>query len=718
MKLNNKPDNVAILSNVNDIGEFKIKNSAKAFGILSSGLYANKIRAIVRELSCNALDSHVAAGKGDVPFEVHLPTYLNPYFSVRDFGTGLTHDQVVNIYTTYFESTKTDSNDFIGALGLGSKSPFSYTENFTVTAIRDGIKGIYSAFINNQGVPAIAKMADVETDESNGVEVKFAVENSSDFRKFIQEAETVYSYFAVAPTMTGAICSIKAVEYDEVNVIPGVNVMKQNRNCESVAVMGNIAYPISIPNSDSNLGYLKNLLEKNLEIRFEIGELEFQASREGLSYTKDTILAIKNKLQDLQNKIDAILFAEADAITNKWDRAEFLVKKSRTTLWIGSIKNYKTSKKFDLIDVDYGVSYNSHLFTEAELEKSFNIKISAFIPEGGKTSTIKLKSHYDNTTRKYINVWQIDYSPKSIFVKAEKFRGALEQSKYHFRSAYKYGEPSKHVYILSQVNKDIPCDFDGFFKTIENPPNNKIIKQSDLDVKPREERYKSDRPISILKLKRASQYDQVTWETVEDFKNIDNTKPRYYVPLRGFQPISLDGYTIDSIKELYETILNCGISVFSDIDTIYGVRKADIDSVKTHTNWINIQDHIISTLSTINKTHLESSYLKSKFKHYNGMKQINSVLTKISTDSLYYKINKAIDFKSDCITFSESEFSSILEEYAPKANAVNIIKELKADFDSIKNTYPLLFVMDSSVTTTLISDYINLIDKTLKMEKI
>ena len=117
--------NEVVLSNVGTTGEFKIRNSAKAFKILSDGLYSNKIKAVIRELSCNAVDSHVAANKADTPFEVHLPTVLEPWFSVRDFGLGLDGDQVENIYTTYFESTKTESNDFIGALGLGSKSPFS-----------------------------------------------------------------------------------------------------------------------------------------------------------------------------------------------------------------------------------------------------------------------------------------------------------------------------------------------------------------------------------------------------------------------------------------------------------------------------------------------------------------------------------------------------------------------------------------------------------------
>jgi hypothetical protein len=279
MLLNNAPVNEAVLSNVGEIGEFRIRNSAKAFNILSSGLYANKIRAIVRELSCNAVDSHVAASKSDTPFDVHLPNQLEPWFAIRDYGTGLSHEQVSNIYTTYFESTKTNSNDFIGALGLGSKSPFSYTDNFTVTAIKDGIKGIYSAFINEAGVPSIAKMMDEATTEPAGVEVKFSVNDRYDFGKFADEARYVYRYFALRPVVSGVSdFQFRDITYKDKDIIPGVHQMDSR---QSVAVMGNIAYPIEMPNADSNLGELRMLLNCGLEMHFAIGELDFQASREG-----------------------------------------------------------------------------------------------------------------------------------------------------------------------------------------------------------------------------------------------------------------------------------------------------------------------------------------------------------------------------------------------------------------------------------------------------
>src|SRR5687768_10932663 len=64
--------------------EFRIKASRKAFEILSGNLYSNKLAACVRELSTNAVDSHVMAGKPTDPIIVHLPNSLEPYFSVKD----------------------------------------------------------------------------------------------------------------------------------------------------------------------------------------------------------------------------------------------------------------------------------------------------------------------------------------------------------------------------------------------------------------------------------------------------------------------------------------------------------------------------------------------------------------------------------------------------------------------------------------------------------
>ena len=72
MKLHNVGNTVK--SNVTSkASTFTIQANHKAFKILSDSLYKDKIKAVIRELSTNAIDAHVMAKNSD-PYEVH-PDY-------------------------------------------------------------------------------------------------------------------------------------------------------------------------------------------------------------------------------------------------------------------------------------------------------------------------------------------------------------------------------------------------------------------------------------------------------------------------------------------------------------------------------------------------------------------------------------------------------------------------------------------------------------------
>ena len=77
-------------------GSFSIKTTAAAFQMLSSGLYSNKIRAVVRELSSNAVDAHTMVQNHERPIEVKLPNNLDSQFYVKDFGPGLSDNAIMN----------------------------------------------------------------------------------------------------------------------------------------------------------------------------------------------------------------------------------------------------------------------------------------------------------------------------------------------------------------------------------------------------------------------------------------------------------------------------------------------------------------------------------------------------------------------------------------------------------------------------------------------
>jgi hypothetical protein len=714
MKIDTTPENIAVLGNVSDIGEFKIKNSSKAFSILSSGLYGNKIRAIIRELSCNAYDSHVAAGKKTLPFDLHLPTMLEPYFYIRDYGTGLTHDQVVNIYTTYFESTKTNSNDFIGALGLGSKSPFSYTDNFTVTAIKNGTKGIYSAFINNMGVPSIALMSTNMVDEPDGVEVKFAVDIKNDHKKFISESENVFLYFDTKPNLTGAQCSFDTINYHQTNIVDGINIINSNHKGSSVAIMGNISYPIAVPNEETNLGNLHTLLSKNLEIRFDIGDLEFQASREGLSYTKQTIAAIKNKLQILNDKLSDIFTKEADTYTNLWDSAHFIIEKSKIPLWKDVAKQYLNKKKMNgLLDINYGdICYGDFTISIDDLEKLYNLKIVSVVTPnyiGENFSYPKLLSKYDPITKCQMKYNIINPSKKTYFVKYDTKRGALDHVKHHINSELSLTyNTTKTFHILIPAKYGSPILYEEFFNFIKNPPKTQILEIGELLPKPKIEKHRSVYSITTLFLKETHNRGKTTiiWETAGDINNLDKSKNYYYIPLKGFAPMSMDGYPIDDVKELWSNLKSCGISKLN-IPTIYGVRSSDIEAISKMKNWINLQQFIIDTIKAVDVDSLIGSYAKSTLRSnvFNNEKTICKYLA--NDDSDYVKfMNRCSNPK----TMSVSSLIDLCKVYGGTVTVDTFMNKIKSEVDQFIKKYPLLQHIEYRANLHDVASYINMVD--------
>jgi hypothetical protein len=286
-------NNVVAAHGMQQTNVFQIASSAHAFRILSSGLYSDKIGAVLREIGCNAMDAHIAAGKPDEPFEVHLPSRLINKFYIRDFGLGLSHDDILSLYTTYFSSSKSRSNDFTGAFGLGSKSPFSYTDNFTVTSVHNGKRNTYMAYVGTDGAPTISLVSEEEVGDSvpTGLTVSMAVK-PDDIAEFIRKAQQIYQYFRVPPKILNgsAIRPMAYVSSHDTWAVPAVY------NDAVYAVMGNVRYDIPLDECGDHRAFLAEVCP---ELRFAIGELDVAANREQLEYTPKTRKALEQRFNEV-----------------------------------------------------------------------------------------------------------------------------------------------------------------------------------------------------------------------------------------------------------------------------------------------------------------------------------------------------------------------------------------------------------------------------------
>lgn len=712
MIIKNKIDNEPVLSNVGEVGEFRIRNSAKAFSILSSGLYANKIRAIIREYSCNAVDSHVEAGNADTPFDIHLPNSLEPWFAVRDYGVGLDEQQVRNIFTTYFESTKTETDDLIGGLGLGSKSAFSFTDNFTIVAIKNGMKRVYTAFINDQGVPSIAPMGEEVSDEPAGVEIRFAVEDSYDFRKFYNEAQHVYKHFKLRPVVSGGIGEFTFAdpEYSDRDIIPGVHANDRGYG-SSYAIMGNIEYPLDIP-GNMDLGEVGHLLRCGLTIEFGIGELDIQASREGLSYIPETVAAVKAKLEAVNAVLADRVAEEVASVKNDWEKAYILSKKLDSDLWAAATNKYVTDTGFALITNSRYNRTKKFQFDEKTLEKKYNIVIRGFtINHGYSSSTasrISLENVYNNETHTYEKHVSIPVDKNTQFVVNDTKVGASERAKYHWKNADGVVRNDR-VYVIEKANKNADMKLTAFFKALANPPKSQIRKASTLLVKERAAGIGKD--VSILKLERRNSRghlnsNDMVWRDAGKLEQFDDAKTYYYLPLVGFK--------CEGIARAYDMKTFAGALADSGIltDTVYGVRKADLEDIKGKTNWVNLDTFVADKLAQPNLIDVKA-VIKEAI-GFDTYFKFTYVQNHVNADSPYLKMfNEFVGVTASNANVRRA-FQTLCTIYKVEAGNVNVNDEVAKytnEMKELSKRYPLLDDLSRYYRNAeAIAEYINAMD--------
>ena len=287
--------------------------NAHAFEILSNGLYSNPIRAILRELCCNAWDAHIEAGREDTPFDLHLPNDLDPVFRLRDYGPGLSPEKIHNVYRRYFASTKQNSNDMTGHFGLGSKTPFAYTDKFTVRSYHQGTMTHY-AMVRDNGIPTVVKVASGPTDHPDGLEILFEVEQK-DFDNFSIEAASVLRPFVVKPKITGQDITI---EDFGPSVLKGEG-WRVSQSHDKIAVMGNVEYPLSNAPLDKMSLEARHALQLFLVVDFPLGSFKMTPSREAIHWTDFSINSINDRMEEVFGDIREQASKAVEQAASLWD---------------------------------------------------------------------------------------------------------------------------------------------------------------------------------------------------------------------------------------------------------------------------------------------------------------------------------------------------------------------------------------------------------------
>ena len=320
-----------------EVQEFGIAQTAEFFTVLSNTLYSNKPLAVVREVLCNAWDAQIVSGRTDRPVIVKID---EDKMSIRDFGPGIPHDMIHAIYCVYGNSTKENDGNQTGGFGLGSKSPFAYSDHFTVVNHYGGTKTVHAISRGSaltQGKPDRRVMVTVPTTET-GVEVMIPVKNREDMHQFIEIARDIAAFGEMNVLLNDKQVEIVPISTAENNMF--LTTRKPRGSYDAINIRyGNVIYPVK-PDAEY-IGQWKRLKEIMDDIPSRSGHggndfvLILQApansisvtpSREALSNTETTIRTLKRLFNEIIDHMqtgndmfeEKLLAEQAKAIDHLW----------------------------------------------------------------------------------------------------------------------------------------------------------------------------------------------------------------------------------------------------------------------------------------------------------------------------------------------------------------------------------------------------------------
>lgn len=341
-------------------------------------LYSDPILAVVREYSTNAWDSHVEAGQKK-PIEVSTPSTLSPFFKVRDYGVGLSIEDMREIYSQYGASTKRGTNAQTGMLGLGCKSALTYTNQFTITSVKAGVKTSVVVSRNAENVGSMQVVFNGPTTEPQGVEISIPI-NRKDYNEFRTKAEKFFRVWKPEQILLNG----QAPEPIKGEWLNDHIILTESRSAysdgEYAIVMGGVTYNVTqveLFGEQFTHNYNRPNILNSTGITFfvEMGSIDFTPSREELHYTTRTRAKLKELVNDFNKTIEQAIIDDLNAQPKPSDVMSRFMQWSKRVYEMPKDLTYKGQKipmRFDF-EESYAVnSWGSNSHNTANVRSNIN----------------------------------------------------------------------------------------------------------------------------------------------------------------------------------------------------------------------------------------------------------------------------------------------------------------------------------------------------------
>lgn len=693
--------------------------------------YSNTQLAVIREISANALDANIEANSKR-RIEVTLPTSMNNVFAVRDFGGGLSQEDVFGLYSKYGKSTKRESNNYIGAFGIGKFAPLSYGDNFTCVSYHGGKKIAYNIFVNEDDDTKIVKLNEEASSEPTGLSIEVAI-SGEDISSFREKAKEFFEFFSKEemPKFIGAEDNFiknreKILESESDKWFLLSEQDQYHYNSHSHAVMGRVAYPIdrssvqvdNYCDDPDKVSIIQNLLsQNNFYLRLPLGAVKLHHSRESLEYNKSTQKVVVEALSDACDEIQEIA-------KNKLSDSACLWEAKRNYAKIVNAMPYHIRNIFDNAFEWNGVKINSFSF-----DRPYGLQDDLVLTHTWREDDSSSRNGFKCRSQKQTRV---NCEDNSIFLiqDIESSHGNSLRA----RTLFNEDEKLENVFFIhptTQVGKDHIWNEWEFGKVskdrIKYTSNVEKEKVNRTGVK---RGSRASIPLFIMRKKFDSYHrtNQSYWKNVTDplFDADDASSIEgciddkvIYIPIKNYKICGRDNadYELDWAYKVVNNIRQSGEQTgykmpkkYSKL-RLYGVRQGDVKKLDSDI-WINFEDFYVQFAKELIEKHPKLSnkilactdFDSYSFRQNEEFRQMSGLLeNKTFKPSPHIGSNHIISRTSAIATqLDDNTSNSFLRQ------AVNLLKKqdkawvnenMKASFDRpsfekdikiISEDYPLL----------------------------
>jgi hypothetical protein len=676
--------------------------------------YSNTTLAVVREITANALDANSEANVTS-QIEIKLPTNMNPTFAVRDFGGGLSQEDIFGLYSKYGKSTKRDSNNYIGAFGIGKFAPLSYGDSFTCVSYHGGKKISYNVFVNDDDDTKIVKMDEESNCEPTGLNIEVAVADGDvdSFRKVVQK------FFEFFPQ--NEMPKFIGVEDDFISpreVLLGSDdeqwfFVTENDSSKygyyhsthnSHVVMGRVTYPLD-PNAINLNNYIKdeavrriceNLLgSDNFYLRVPLGEVRLHHSRESLEYNKSTQKTIARHLVDASKGVQEIAkkkLADSDDL--------FDAKMNYARVVNAMPHNMKNI-------FENAFEWNGIKITSPSFQRKHQLTEELIITQSTKTGDSEARNGYKVQSCK-VNRTHCD---KDVLYGVQDIVSS-HGNNLRARTLFDENEDIKVIYFINPVSK-VAEDYmkdEWHFDLIDSEHifyTSEVEKQKPNRTGVRQSKGKNSRaniPLFVMTedkgyARRLADY----WENFKDqINDLDDGSivegsfggKMIYVPIKNFNVVCDEGYDLDhvynkmsQIRSFSESQEDCeykGIKLF-------GVRTGDVKKLDSDI-WVSFFDIYLDyckyVLST-DKKQTELAHRKQIF-HENDvsdkLSKYGYSLSRLFTNKTFKLNSLANDHLLNRVLTSWQALEQ--ENFSQPINRA-LCEIYRKDKEWVKNNYPI-----------------------------